>query len=498
MGEVRLLSLVERVRAFIQENSLLAPGDRVLAAVSGGPDSVCLARILDLLARQPGLPFPWGIVHVNHHLRGEESDRDQAFCKDLAKTLGVDCLVKNAHVGEIRKRSGGSIESVGRQERYRLLCEAAREFSASKVALGHHADDNVETILYHVFRGAGLRGLAGIPHRRPLSTSPPVEIIRPLLGCGRADLLAVLEALGQEYCTDTSNLSAQPRRNWIRLHLLPELEKVLGPGISGSVLRLGAHASEAHDLVRRQAEKFLGELAEFPDRHTACLEGRQFIELHPTLKVAVLEGLVQRLGGLEQGLLAKHFSSISILVENGYGEIHLPHGFRASMESGILYLNAPELGAKKSPESIPLPIPGQISIPEESTLSAKLCPGPAPSIEEMRQASPAIAYLNWDSISPPLQVRLVRPGDRMQPLGMKERQKLQDILVNEKIPRRERRRVYLVVDQRQILWVVGLRIADPAKVTDSTRKFLELRFDRRGPKRVASHGYRAPNVSEGL
>lgn len=464
--------------AFIIEHSLILPGDRVLAAVSGGPDSVCLARILADLCRRPELPFTWTMLHVQHGLRGAESERDEQFCRALADTLQVPCIVKEADIPAARSRGQGSVEMAARRERYRLFLEAALAFPARRICLGHHADDNAETVLFRILRGTGLRGLAGIPVRRTLSQQPEVEIVRPLLEETRAELQACLDGVGQAYCTDSSNLSLRPVRNRIRLHLLPELEKVGGPGVRGNLLCLAAHARSATDWLDHEAREALGGMTKFIGDRTVRLDALALAQLPRAIRIAAFSGLVERLMGGGPSLLAAHYEALEGLLKSGHGELHLPRGLRASIESGSLFLEKRGSAQPPSPFAlVELAVPGRVDLPGGGSIHARLLGPPFPPLEEIRKQAPTLAYLDWNAVRPPLRVRGPQPGDSFQPLGMTGPQKLQDLFVNLKVPRRERPRIPVVLDQQGIVWVAGYRLSHAVSIAFKTSCILELRLD---------------------
>ena len=203
-------------------HGLLRPGDRVLAAVSGGPDSVCLAHHLTRLAGRRRLRVT--LAHLHHGLRGPDADKDEAFVRKLAEDLGTPLIVRRLPVRDLARKERRSLEDAGRRLRYRALGEIARSDDCNKVATGHHLDDQAETLLLHLLRGTKAKGLAGIPPLRPLDpgADSPV-LIRPLLPLGRKDVESYLRCFGLRSRTDRSNQSLDYTRNWIRLKVLPLL-----------------------------------------------------------------------------------------------------------------------------------------------------------------------------------------------------------------------------------------------------------------------------------
>lgn len=212
--------LLSKLAAFDRAERLLAPGDKVLAAVSGGPDSVCLAHHLGRLARRKGLSVV--LVHMDHGLR-RSAARDAAFVAGLARKLGLPLVLRRLPVSRTAARERRSLEDAGRKLRYRTLASLARRLGARKVATGHHLDDLAETLILHLLRGTRAKGLAGIPPARRLEKG--ITLVRPLLALTRAEVLAYLEAFGLDWREDETNRSLEFTRNWVRHEALPFLEK---------------------------------------------------------------------------------------------------------------------------------------------------------------------------------------------------------------------------------------------------------------------------------
>lgn len=229
----------------------------VAIALSGGADSIALLRVLEALKSQLGGPGQLLAVHVNHHLRGDESEGDAHWCEQSCRALGVPLKVLSANTSQFAHDTGQGLEAAAREQRYQLLTRAAEESGVRYLATAHTRDDQVETILFRTLRGTGLRGLAGIPSSRSLTAS--LTLIRPLLDCSRSMLIEYLEQLKQKYRTDSSNQDRQFTRNRIRHDLLPALRNELNADLDGALLRLAQQASDAKSLVERLAGDLLDE-----------------------------------------------------------------------------------------------------------------------------------------------------------------------------------------------------------------------------------------------
>jgi tRNA(Ile)-lysidine synthase len=249
--------LARRVKRWLRRWEIGAGG--LVAAVSGGPDSVALLRAL-IRVRPPAENEPLVIAHLNHRLRGDESDADAAFVTELHRVLsanypGLHLRLGSLDVAAVARAEHGNLEATARRKRYEWLTRIAQETGARWVATGHTADDQAETVLHRLLRGAGLKGLRGIAARRPLATG--VDLVRPVLSVTRAEVLAFLEDEGQAYRVDRSNTDLSFTRNRLRHQLLPHLARDFNPGIASVLCRLARQADEAYRLVEEQAAKLL-------------------------------------------------------------------------------------------------------------------------------------------------------------------------------------------------------------------------------------------------
>jgi len=274
---------LEYVRETVQGHAMLKPGQRVLAAVSGGPDSVALLHLL----RELG--YPLVVAHFDHQTRQGESGADARFVQEMANALALPLAMDSADVEAGAQRSPLSFEQYARQQRYTFLTDAARAHDCEAVATGHHADDQVETILMCMVRGTSPKGLAGIP---PVRESGGIRIVRPLIDCTRAQLLAYLAARGLAYRTDRTNADTTYLRNWIRHELLPYLRDQCNPQVDEALLRLGAVLRDESALLHGLGESFLDRCLCGDD----CISREHFAKGHPALQRRALVLFTQRHG----------------------------------------------------------------------------------------------------------------------------------------------------------------------------------------------------------
>ena len=312
----------------------------VAIALSGGADSVALLRAALDLKRQVGGKGEIFALHVNHQLRGQESDGDADWCASLCRGLGVSLQVLRGNVAERAAVDGDGIESAAREERYTLLTTAAEELGARYLATAHTSNDNIETVLFRLLRGTGLRGLRGIAATRMLS--PSLTAVRPLLSCARHDVVEYLAALGQDFRTDSSNASRDFMRNRIRAELLPLLRADYSAGVDDAILRLAHQASEMHEFVETEARKLLATAnavtndGEFTLRVTA-LHGQPAILVREVVRIAWREAKLP-----EQAMTHEWWCQLAVLAVGAASNVvlNLPGNVRAAVSGDVLVVKA--------------------------------------------------------------------------------------------------------------------------------------------------------------
>jgi len=319
--------LVERVGRCIDAGRLLATGQRVLVAVSGGADSVALLAVLRELADRPGRGYELHVAHLHHGLR-PGADADAAFVAELSERWGLPCTVERRDVPAERAAGGEGLEEAARRVRYQFLRETAEQVGAQRVATGHHADDNVETILFRLFRGTHLRGLAGIPAVRALAGGP-VRLVRPLLEVRRAELEAFCRDRGLSWRRDPTNADAvASRRNFIRHELLPLLRERLNPAVDQAVLRAAKAAGEADAVLAERAAATLSAAKVEAGPGRLVLRAIQLAAAPPAVRRAALRLALEEAGAPLQALNRQHLAELAE-VAVGAPAVMLPGGWRA-------------------------------------------------------------------------------------------------------------------------------------------------------------------------
>lgn len=452
-----------------------AAGGRVLAAVSGGPDSVALLLLLESArASLPGLRLAVG--HFHHGLRGRPADEDLEFCHALAGSLGLPFYEGRGDVTALARREGRGVEAAARKARYEFLLEASLRFGAGAVATGHTQDDQAETVLLRIRRGCGLAGLAGVLPRRPLDPSGRVALVRPLLGVPRAELLAVLRARGSGFRTDETNLDPAFDRNRIRLELLPSLRREF-PGIDAALARVASAARELRGLLGGALERGMRRIRPEGGGLLVSAGGPP----SPLLSGAVLQEAVRRAGGAPDRLTRGHILALEAMASGtGPSSFSLPGGVAARRAPEGVRLEAGKGSGRAPPiPPAPLPVPGRVEAGAR-VLSAELgeTAGGGGNPDAALPAAGGPERLDADSLAFPLRVRSRRPGDRFHPLGAPGTQRLKEFLRAAGVPEGARDGVPLVEDAAgRIAWVAGVRIAHWARVTPGTRRVLRLAIE---------------------
>lgn len=447
--------LERQVARYVEKERLLRHEAPLLAALSGGADSVALLRILLRLGHR------CAAAHCNFHLRGAESDRDEAFCRSLCRELGVELHVTHFDTREYAVRQGISIEMAARELRYAWFDELCRRGGYACVAVAHHRDDAVETLLLNLVRGTGIAGLTGI---RPKNG----KVVRPLLGISRDDIAAYLKALGQEFVTDSTNLQDEYVRNKIRLRVLPLLEEI-NPQVREKISSTTDHLRGVEAIYDRAMREAKSRVAD-ADGCTISIPAL-LAEVEPR---AVLFELL-RPHGFAPALVDEIFRSLA----GESGRRFACAGWEVLKDRDSLFLR-PRSSDEEEKPGISIPRPSvEVALPQGLTMLVQQFP--LDSEYQIPRAAD-VATLDAARVEFPLTVRPWQRGDKFAPFGMKGRKKLvSDLLTDLKLSLFEKESQLVVTDARgRILWVVGRRTDDRPRVTEQTREILELRLCRKG------------------
>lgn len=482
------MSLSARVLRTIRRRSLVAPGGRVLVALSGGGDSVALVHLLRELEADGHVRVA-GLAHFNHRLRGAESDADEAFCRAMATGMDLPYEAGSADVRAVARERRGSIEDTARTLRYAFLGEAADRLGADVIAVGHSRDDQTETFLLRLIRGSGPRGLAAILPRAG-------RVVRPLLDVTRAELRAYAAERGYSFREDASNADLGVPRNRVRHELIPYLEREFSAGVSAVLAREASICRDDDDFLRERATELARTIVlEEKDGPggEVLVDAAAIGALPPAMAARV--ALLALKAGAPQAFVG--FDSVERFLEfAGHGRVgaalSLPG--QQAVHTGTKVRLGPEPPRGQGPRpgdgrvfangfAFPLAVPGEVRLEAADwVISAEAVERREPRPGSHEGARPGHAVeVDAGPLVLPLTVRSRRPGDRFSPPGLGHRKKLQDYLTDRKIPRRLRDSLPLVVDAGgRIVWVVGEALSADFRVTERSRGVILLRSRRLG------------------
>jgi tRNA(Ile)-lysidine synthase len=464
--------LIRQLGEAVDHHHLLAPGSRLVVGVSGGLDSVCLLDALVSLAAEDGRGYELIVAHLDHALR-IESQEDAQWVADLAGRYGLRCDVERRDVAELAAQTNDCIEAAGRAARYEFFEQLAEAVGADRVAVAHHADDNIETILHRLFRGTHLRGLIGMPMDRAMSAGR-VRLIRPLLQTRRDEIAAYARSHRLQWREDPTNADRQFDRNFIRHELLPLLRQRMNPQVNEALQRLSGSAEQAEEhlghLGRTVAEA--SRLAGC-DPHTVRLDMGMLAGESPVIRTYALRLILEDLSVPMGQVTAGHLHQLAELFEpDGPTAVPLPGGLIARREDVQVTIGPPDRGAPAADtDPIPLAMDTETALPDGATMTVRLESLDRAAWEaHCSRPKAGEEFLDADAIRGPLMVRRRRDGDVFRPLGAPGSQSVSDFLTNAKLPAARRRAVWCVCDNDGIVYLAPLRIDQRVKVTDATTR----------------------------
>lgn len=459
------MNSIYRVKLLVKENELLNKEETVIAGVSGGADSVCLLLLLkDILTSDKIVA-----VHINHGIRGEEADRDEAFVKQLCKKHKIKLEIRQLDVPFFAKENKISEEEAGRMLRYEVFEEIRKKENAAKIAVAHNANDVAETFLLNLSRGSGITGLTGIKIRND-------NIIRPLIKTSRAEIEQIVEYYGESFVTDSTNNSFVYSRNRIRNKVIPELEE-----INDGVIR---HINEAADKLHRIESYILRESEKAYERYVSFVEGiyisTDFIEADEVIQDEVIHKALIKTAGKARDIGGVHIASVKELFHKQVGrQINLPYSIKAYRDYIGVRLFREDEAVADNEKKITLPELkltileiDEISdiLIEENTIYLNFKDG---STKKLLQNS-CIRWFDYDKISNDVLLRYRKDGDYLIISDKGDRKRLKKYFIDNKVPSEKRDLVPLVAVDNEILWVVGYRTGEGAKITKATRKLLKM------------------------
>lgn len=447
----------KQVKEFIEKYQMLSQGDGVIIGISGGADSVCLFSLLCKLKEEYALRL--SAVHVNHGIRGEEADKDEAYVRALCRKYDVPCTVYRENIPALAETWGMTEEEAGRTYRYQCFEQERKKLGFTKIAVAHNKEDLVETVIFHLIRGSSLRGMTGILPVRG-------NIIRPLLNTMRGEIEEYLKTEELSFQNDATNSSPAYDRNRIRSRILPEMTAINKKAVE-HICDAAYDAEAAYMIIQRMAEEF----PVVTEEGKAILDKSRLLSMDSLVQGEIIRQTISGLAGSEKDITRQHISSIQKLAEGENGKlVMLPYGLcvRNSYEK-LIFEKRKEL----KDFCIEFEKDGNYQI-EQGTLSVEFLPRSAIS-EVSKNIYTKMA--DCDNIKETLTFRTPREGDYIVINASGGRKKLARLFTDEKIDRKDRECWPLVACGSEIIWAVGLRFSEAYKITEQTKNVMILSFN---------------------
>ncbi|OPJ61068.1 tRNA lysidine(34) synthetase TilS [Clostridium oryzae] len=465
--------MINKVKKFVDKHDMIQSGDKIIVALSGGPDSICLMHILNGLKKQFNLTLY--AAHVNHCLRGKEADEDEEYVKNFCRKIGVDIFTKRVDVNAIAKRDKVSSETAGRNARYEFFYELKDKLQADKIAIAHNKNDQAETILMRLMRGTSIEGLKGI---RPIRDE---IFIRPILFLSREEI--------ERYCAendlkpriDRTNSENIYNRNRVRLDLIPYIKENFNPDIVETLYRFSDSITRDENFIEIIAKEKYNSLCSNRNGHIVI--DNRLKDEHEAIATRIIRLAIHKVYGSLKDIDSVHIYEVLSLLSLGTGrKINLPKGIVCENVYGDLHIgleNNRELNYKS-----------EYNICEKNDLAggkkksvfiseAKITVNleVKPNDKQIDFDNEVLTkYFDYDKISYNVTVRYRREGDRLCPLGMKGSKKLKDLFMDLKIPKEYRNSIPLLCFDDEIAWVLGYRVSNKFAVTKDTNNILEVKI----------------------
>jgi len=461
--------MIDKLFDTIEEHNLIEYGESIIVGVSGGPDSVCLLHALYSLVDKLGIRIY--AVHINHMLRDEEAKQDELYVRSLCDELGIPVFVEAHDIRSISGLNRISLEEAGREIRYHVFELYANKTGATKIAVAHNKNDQVETVLMHIIRGSGLDGLIGMEYKNG-------KIIRPLLGIKRCEI--------EDYCAehmlspriDSSNLISLYTRNKIRIDLIPHIDTAFGTNLVDSVSRMSTLLRDDNEFIEESAENAYKQCIIKKEADFVSLDLPNFKKYPPAIKKRVVRNAIRWIKGDLKGIEKIH---VTDAVELGlYGKtgakIHLPGEIRVSKSYEVLSFLVGDGHSEYQRVDEPASIPGITHIPFSNMSVEAFIEKKVLSVEvynNIRYNSLEQCF-DYEQLNKGIYIRNRRNGDIFAPIKSNGTKKLKEYLIDNKVPREDRDKLLLVARQNEIVWIIGHKTSDKFKVTENTKTVLRL------------------------
>ena len=464
-----MTNLIFIVKDFLIKQNLVKPGEKLAAAVSGGPDSVAMLFCLNNLKKDIG--FELFVFHINHMLRGKESDRDELFVKNLTESLGLPFYFAKADVAEYQKKHKCSVQVAAREMRYFHLNQLADHYFISKIATGHTAGDQAETVLMRVLKGSGLKGISGIS---PIRDN---KYIRPMLEVTREEIEQFLKQNKVKFVMDSTNLKNNYLRNQVRNKLIPFLKEEFNPSIIDALCRSSQIFRTDDNFVSEVAHNELNKLLLKNHDTILILNSTHFQTLHEALKRRIiLEAIYQFSGSgrqVSQNIIESILHVIGSKVSGKSLSVFNNLIFKYQYNQIIFEIQKKNIGGNLIKQK-KLLIPGKTIIEEigKEVVSTIITKKEVP--KNLKKTASFTAFIDCNVSGKELFVRSRQKGDKFCPLGIKGHKKIKDYFIDKKVPREERDFIPLIMNKESIFWIIGYQISELARLKEDTKDVLKL------------------------
>ncbi|NWF91058.1 MAG: tRNA lysidine(34) synthetase TilS [Ignavibacteriaceae bacterium] len=446
----------EKIIRFIEEYKLINHGEKILVALSGGPDSVFLLQFLSKFKRKYRITI--GAMHINHLIRGKTAEKDEKFCRSLCINLGIKYHSTVRNVPEYSRNHKMSLEEAAREIRYQELSKVCNKFGYSKIATGHNCNDNAETLLLNLLKGTGIKGLSGIPIKRE-------NIIRPILAVTKSEIIQYLQTNKIAYVLDETNLSSEYQRNFIRNKLFPLIKEKLNPKVESTLFKTSIILKQQF-LALNSTIKILSESVSTHNKNKLEIKIDKLKTIDENLWSEVLKYTVD--SKLKVKLTFEDCFKILSLISK-------PKGKRIGCSNSITAVKEEnEIVIVKGWSANPIH-ETNIRIGEQKIIDKKKISLQLVKKDSIKMKNDSrLEYIDAQKVSKNFQIRIWKPGDKFYPLGMTGTQNVSDFLTNRKISTVKKNKQLVLLNKNRIVWVIGQRIDNRFKLTDNTRKVLQL------------------------
>lgn len=451
--------MINKVLNYISKNNMIDKGEGIVLGVSGGADSVCLLTALNEL-KEP-LNLKLYVVHVNHGIRGAEADSDEKYVEGLCGSMNVWFRAYHYDVPHLAEKNGLSEEEMGRNIRYGLFEKVRKEVGAAKIAVAHNSNDSAETILYNMCRGTGIKGVCGIPPVRG-------NIIRPLLCCSRSEIEEYIDIRNISYKTDSTNLKSEYTRNKIRLELIPYINENINNRSVEHILNLAEQLSSIEKYINYEAEKaYIQSVKELENEIRIDINS---INRYPDIiRQEVIRKCIEKTAGKLKDITSGHINSVVELIDNTTGKrFNLPYDIVCENIYGYCRIKRGK-SVDTHFEPIEVSVPGEYIMENGSKFIFSL--ENSVNFKEKMYTK----WFDYDRIKNAMQIRFRQNGDFLE-VANGGHKKLKSYFIDEKVPREQRDCIPLLSDGNHIIWIVGYRISEAYKITDSTKNVLKVKY----------------------